>query len=277
MCSSDLPGVVAGGIEFHVTQDNLIHIQVGVDYGFLVPHGFGNVMAARVDDAAAATAGCVIQFGNGCAFNQIGGVHVLGEILVYVEDVAAPFDGDVFDRILPFWVIVRIRCQIEADAFLVQGRPGQGHVIFPANEGTHGTPRCLDDGEICRRVMGIGPDIPFRPSRLDFPMMSCQSAIRCKDDVAAIEGIRRLVPFRNAQADIGPGGLGRSGYILQVLADDDGLVIIAFPVCPFSIRPAADSKSESQAIGITWDQRLGKNDELCPLLAGSFDLAGYFL
>ena len=103
-------------------------------------------------------------------------------------------------------------------------------------------------------------------------MMSCQGAIRCKDDVAAIEGIRRFIPFGNAQADIGPGCLGRSGYILQVLADDDGLVIIAFPVRPFSIRPAADSKAESQAIGITWDQRLRKNDELCPIPTGFFDL-----
>lgn len=135
------PGVVAGGIEFHVTQDHLIHIQVGVDYGFPVPHGFCDVMAARVDDAAAATAGRIIQFGNGCAFNQIGGIHVLGEILVDVEDVAAPFDGDMLDRILPFRVVIGIRCQIEADAFLVQGRPGQGHVVFPADGepmGPHG-------------------------------------------------------------------------------------------------------------------------------------------
>lgn len=131
------PGVVAGGIEFHVTQDHLIHIQVGVDHGFPVPHGLRDVMAARVDDAAAATAGRVIQFGNGCAFNQIGGVHVLGEILVDVKNVATPFDGDVFYRILPFWVIIGIRCQIEADALLVESRPGQGHVVLEPM-GPHG-------------------------------------------------------------------------------------------------------------------------------------------
>ena len=165
------PGVVAGGVKFHVAQDHLIHIQIGVDDGFPVPHGFCDVMAARVDDAAAATAGCVIQFGNGCAFNQIGGVHVLGEILVDVENVATPFDGDVFDRILPFWVIIGIRSYIEADAFLVERRPGQGHVVFPADEGTHGPPRRLDDGEIRGWLMRVGPDIAFGTGRLDFPVV----------------------------------------------------------------------------------------------------------
>ena len=183
----------------------------------------------------------------------------------------------MLDRILPFRVVIGIRCQIEADAFLVQGRPGQGHVIFPANERTHGPPRCLDNGEICRRVMGIGPDIAFCPSRLDFPVMGGQCAVRRKDDVAAIQGIRRFVPFGNAQADISPGGLSRSGDVLQVFTDDDGLVVIALPVGPFRFGPAADGKAKGQAIRITWDQRFGKNDELCPLLAGSFDLAGYFL
>ena len=234
-------------------------------------------MAARVDDAAAAAAGPLIQLRYGFAFNQVCRIHVLGKILVDVENVAAPFDGDMLDRILPFRVVIGIRCQIEADAFLVQGRPGQGHVIFPANERTHGPPRCLDNGEICRRVMGIGPDIAFCPSRLDFPVMGGQCAVRRKDDVAAIQGIRRFVPFGNAQADISPGGLSRSGDVLQVFTDDDGLVVIALPVGPFRFGPAADGKAKGQAIRITWDQRFGKNDELCPLLAGSFDLAGYFL
>ena len=102
--------------------------------------------------------------------------------------------------------------------------------------------------------------------------MGGQCAVRRKDDVAAIQGIRRLVPFGNAQADISPSGLSRSGDVLQVFTDDNGLVIIALPVCPFSIRPAADSKAESQAIGITWDQRLRKDDELCPIPTGFFDL-----
>lgn len=94
------PGVVAGGVKFHVAQDDLV--QVGVDDGFLVPDGFGNVMAARVDDAAAAAAGPLIQLRYGFAFNQVCRIHVLGKILVDVENVAAPFDGDMLDRILPF-------------------------------------------------------------------------------------------------------------------------------------------------------------------------------
>lgn len=58
-------------------------------------------------------------------------------------------------------------------------------------------------------------------------MMSRQRAVRCQDDIAAIQGIRRFIPFGNTQADISPGGFGRSGYVLQILTDDDGLVIIA--------------------------------------------------
>ncbi len=161
-------GVVAGGIEFHVVQDDLVHVQVGVDEGFPVPGGFGDVMAARVDDAAAAAAGRVVQFGEGSAFDQVGRIHVLSEILVDVEDVAAPFDGDVLDRILPFRVVIGIWCQIEDDAFLVERRLGQRHIIFPTDERAHGTPRRLDHGEIRRRVMRISPDIAFCPSRLIF-------------------------------------------------------------------------------------------------------------
>ena len=56
-------------------------------------------------------------------------------------------------------------------------------------------------------------------------MMSRQRAVRCQDDIATIQGIRRFIPFGNTQADISPGGFGRSGYVLQILTDDDGLVI----------------------------------------------------
>lgn len=56
-------GVVAGGVEFHVAQDDLVHVQVGVDDGFPVPDGLGDVVTARIDDAAAAAAGRVVQFG----------------------------------------------------------------------------------------------------------------------------------------------------------------------------------------------------------------------
>lgn len=125
--------------------------------------------------------------------------------------------------------------------------------------------------------MRISPDIAFCPSRFDFPMMSRQRAVRCQDDIAAIQGIRRFIPFGNTQADISPGGFGRSGYVLQILTDDDGLVIIALPVGPFGFGTAADGKAEGQAIGIAWDQRFGKDDELCPIPAGLLDLMDDFL
>lgn len=41
-------GVVAGGVEFHVAQDDLVHVQVGVDDGFPVPDGLGDVVTARI-------------------------------------------------------------------------------------------------------------------------------------------------------------------------------------------------------------------------------------
>lgn len=70
-------------------------------------------------------------------------------------------------------------------------------------------------------------------------MMSRQRAVQCQDDVAAIQRIRHFIPF---------------GFGLD-----------------------ADGKAEGQAIGIAWDQRFGKDDELCPIPAGLLDLMDDFL
>ena len=61
--------VMAGRVEFHVAQGDLIHIEVGVDDGFFIPNGLGDVMAAGIDDAAAAAAGGGIQFVDGARFH----------------------------------------------------------------------------------------------------------------------------------------------------------------------------------------------------------------
>lgn len=45
--------VVAGSVEFHVAQGDLIHVEVGIDEGFLVPNGLGEIMTTGIDDAAA--------------------------------------------------------------------------------------------------------------------------------------------------------------------------------------------------------------------------------
>ncbi len=65
--------------------------------------------------------------------------------------------------------------------------------------------------------------------------MSRQRAVRRKDDIAAIERVRRLVPFGNAQADISPGGLSRSGDVLQVFTDDNDWAVFGLPSLSFFI------------------------------------------
>lgn len=61
--------VMAGSIEFHVAQSDLSHVEIGIDEGFFVPNGLGNVMAAGIDDAAAAAAGLIIQFIDSALFH----------------------------------------------------------------------------------------------------------------------------------------------------------------------------------------------------------------
>lgn len=45
--------VMAGSIKFHVAQSDLIHVEIGIDEGFLVPNRLGEIMTAGIDDAAA--------------------------------------------------------------------------------------------------------------------------------------------------------------------------------------------------------------------------------
>ena len=229
-------------------------------------------MAAWVDDAAATAARLFVQPIDGFFFGQIIRIHILREILIHIEHVATPFDGDMLHRVLPFRIVVRIRRQIEADALLIQGRASQGHVIFPANERPHGAPGRLDDGEIRRRHVRIGPDVAFSASRLDFPVMGHELAVRREDDVAAIEGIARRVPLRHAEADIGIGFLGGCGDVGQVFADDDGFVIVALEIGALRVIAAADGEAEGQAVGIAWHERFGKDDELGSIAAGFADL-----
>ena len=190
--------VMAGSIKFHVAQSDLIHVEIGIDEGFLVPNRLGEIMTAGIDDAAAAAAGRVIQFIDGALFHQVGGIHGLGKVLIDVKDVAVTFDSNVLDRILPFGIVVGIRCQIEADALLIEGRPGQRHVIFPANEGSHGSPRRLDDRKIRRRNVRIGPDIAFGTGRVYLSGEGFQGAVGPENDVAAVERIRRFIALGDA-------------------------------------------------------------------------------
>ena len=159
-------GVVTAGVELHAGAGGLIGVDVGVDDGLAIPHGLGDIVTIRVDDGAAAIAGGEGQTGDLVRGRTviIGGIHILGEVLIYMEYVALSLDGNVLDGVVPLGIIVGIGAEIEAHALLIEGHAGKGHIVFPTDESAHSAPRGVHRGEVV--AVGIAPDNALSTSGL---------------------------------------------------------------------------------------------------------------
>ena len=73
------------------------------------------------------------------------------------------------------------------------------------------------------------------------------------------------------------GFFGSGGDADGIVRDDDGIVIIDFPVLAASFIPAADGEAKGQSVGIAGDERFREDDEFGPVLAGFHDLAHDFI
>ena len=93
-------GVVSHAVQLHAAGGHLLHVQIGVDDGLLVPHGDGGLVAEGVDDTAAAPAGDIRQGGDLRRAADRLGIVLPPEDQVGVDEVAVPLDGDVADGVL---------------------------------------------------------------------------------------------------------------------------------------------------------------------------------
>lgn len=50
--------VMAGSVEFHMAQSDLSHVEIGVDEGFLVPNGLGEIMTAGIPIKTGPSSAC---------------------------------------------------------------------------------------------------------------------------------------------------------------------------------------------------------------------------
>ena len=73
------------------------------------------------------------------------------------------------------------------------------------------------------------------------------------------------------------GFFGSGGNTDRIVRDDDGVVIIDFPVLAAIFITAANGKAEGQPVGIAGDERFRENDELGSVLTGFHDLAHDFV
>lgn len=117
---------MAAHVVLHLGGRDLLHIQIGVDHGFLIPDAFADQVAERIDDAAAASAENVRPVVQRMNFIQILRVGCLGDQQVCVDEVAVAFDGDVPDGVLPLRVVIRICGDVQRNTLFIKRHTGRG-------------------------------------------------------------------------------------------------------------------------------------------------------
>ena len=205
-----------------------------------------------------------------------GGIHVLGEVLVHMEHEALALDGDVLDGVVPLGVIVGVGAQIQADALLIQCHASQGHIVLPADQGTHGAPGGVHRGEVV--PVGIAPDDALRAGGLQLPVVAQQRTVGPEDHVGAVQRAVVAAPLRIADGDVGPRLLRRRADAVGVCAGaEHGVVVVDLPVVPTFLGAAAYGEAVGQAIGIAGDQRFGEHDQLRAVFTGLADLRAHLV
>ena len=193
-----------------------------------------------------------------------------------MEHEALALNGNVLDGVVPLGVIIGVGAQVQADPLLIQRHAGQGHIVFPADQGAHSAPGGLHHREVV--PVRVAPDDALCAGGLELAVVAQQPPVRAEDHVGAVQGAVMPSPFRIAHGDIGACFLGCRADAVGVGAGaQHRVVIIDLPVIPACLGAAAHGEAVGQAVGIAGDQRLGKHDQLRAVSACLPDLSAYLV
>ena len=193
-----------------------------------------------------------------------------------MEHEALALDGDVLDGVVPLGVIVGVGAQIQADALLIQCHAGQGHIVLPADQRTHGAPGGIHSREVV--LIRVAPDDALRAGGLQLPVVAQQLAVGPEDHIGAVQRAVVAAPLRIADGDVGTRLLRRRADAVGVRAGaEDGVVVVDLPVVPAFLGAAAHGKAVGQAVGIAGDQGFGKHDQLRAVFSGLADLGAHLV
>ena len=264
------------GVKLHAAGGDLGHIQVRVDDALHVPHGLRLVAAVGINDAAAAAAedaprlGCHLVAGS-----QILRVRILRDNHIAVHHIAAPFQRDVTDRVLPLGIVIGVAGNIQTDALLIESHPRQRHVALPANHAAHRSPGRLHHREII--LIRIAPHAALLPRRLQLSVQR-HFAFRRNKNIRIVQRPGKWIPLRKSQAHPDFVLLHFFNDGLRFLAaHNDRRIGIALPIRPPRFASLSRSESKSHAIGIAGNEELRKYNELRPMRRRLFQFRQHLL
>ena len=162
---------------------------------------------------------------------------------------------------LPLRIVIGVGGDVQRYALFIQGGPGQGHIALPADEAAHGAPGGLRHREV--GPVGVAPDHPLCSGGLELAVAGGQPSVGREEQIGVIQRGGDGVPLTDADADPGTGLPGGPAQQLRLRAgDQNGVVVVTFPVLAAALVPMSHGKAKGHAEGITGNEQLREHDQL---------------
>ena len=141
-----------------------------------------------------------------------------------INEVTAPLKTDVPRCVDPRIHVIRVRCNEDVYAALIERRTGERHIVFPADKTAKWPPRALHRWEIS--TIRVAPNKPLRTGRLEFTVHRGKHPIGRKHDIRVVKCPRRIIALGHTDAEVDMVLLCRCAKRLRLRAWADNRVIV---------------------------------------------------